>query len=381
MPKRMSPEVEREARRLAAKGHGLREIGRMLACSHHAVTNVLAREPRPPGPADWNPSPARLSRDEREEVRAGLERGETYTTIAGTIGRAVSTVSREVGANGGRDGYKAWHAHQEAGQRARRPKAPKLAHAPLAAAVTEWLEQWWSPEQIANRLRLEFPDDPMMRVSHETIYQSLFVEGRGELRRELHRCLRTGRARRRPRGRIETRGRIPNKVMITDRPAEVEDRAVPGHWEGDLIIGANGASAVGTLVERTTRYLLLLHLPEGRQAIKVNEAMKAAIAGLPADLMRTLTWDQGNELSSHVQFSVDTGVAVYFCDPHSPWQRGSNENTNGLLRQYLPKGTDLTVHSADDLARIAANLNNRPRKTLEFMKPSEKLAELLALTG
>jgi IS30 family transposase len=345
------------------------------------VTNVLAREPRPPGPADWNPSPARLSRDEREEVRAGLERGETYTTIAGTIGRAVSTVSREVGANGGRDGYKAWHAHQEAGRRARRPKTPKLAHPPLVTAVTEWLQQWWSPEQIANRLRIEFPGDPMMRVSHETIYQSLFVEGRGELRRELHRCLRTGRARRRPRGRIETRGRIPNKVMITDRPAEVEDRAVPGHWEGDLIIGANGASAVGTLVERTTRYLLLLHLPEGRQAIKVNEAMKAAIAGLPADLMRTLTWDQGNELSSHVQFSVDTGVAVYFCDPHSPWQRGSNENTNGLLRQYLPKGTDLTVHSADDLARIAANLNNRPRKTLEFMKPSEKLTELLALTG
>ena len=381
MPKRLSPEVEREARRLAAKGHGLREVGRMLACSRHAVTNVLAREPRPLGPADWNPSPARLSRDEREEIRAGLERGETYTAIAGTLGRATSTVSRDVAANGGRDGYRAWRAHQDAGQRARRPKTPKLAHGPLVAVVTEWLEQWWSPEQITNRLRIEFPDDPMMWVSHETIYQSLFVEGRGELRRELHRCLRTGRARRRPRSRIETRGQIPDKVMITDRPAEVEDRAVPGHWEGDLIIGQKNGSAIGTLVERTTRYLLLLHLPDGREALKVNEAMKTAIAGLPDELVRTLTWDQGKELSSHVQFSVDTGVAVYFCDPHSPWQRGSNENTNGLLRQYFPKGTDLSVHSAEDLARAAASLNNRPRKTLGYMAPSEKLAELLAPTG
>ena len=381
MPKRLAPEIEREARRLAAKGHGLREIGRMLACSHHAVTNVLARDPRRLGPADWNPSPARLSRDEREEIRAGLERGEKYTAIAHTIGRAVSTVSREVAGNGGRDGYVAWRAHQDAGQRARRPKTPKLAHASLVATVTEWLQAWWSPEQIANRLQVEFPDDPMMQVSHETIYQSLFVEGRGELRRELHRCLRTGRARRRPRSRIETRGQIPDKVMITDRPAEAEDRAVPGHWEGDLIIGANNRSAVGTLVERTTRYLLLLHLPDGREAIKVNEAMKTAIAGLPEELVRTLTWDQGKEMSSHVQLSIDTGVAVYFCDPHSPWQRGSNENTNGLLRQYLPKGTDLSVHSAEDLARVAASLNSRPRKTLGYMKPSEKFTEFLALTG
>jgi IS30 family transposase len=254
-------------------------------------------------------------------------------------------------------------------------------HGRLAEKVTEWLEEWWSPEEIARRLRIDFPDDPMMWVSHETIYQSLFIQGRGELRRELSRCLRTGRAERRPRSRIEQRGQIPGMVMISERPAEVEDRAVPGHWEGDLIIGRNGRSAVGTLVERSTRYVLLLHLPEGRAAVNVNEAMKSAIAELPAELMRSITWDQGKELSSHHQFSVDTGIAVYFCDPHSPWQRGSNENTNGLLRQYMPKGTDLSVHTKEDLERFARSLNNRPRETLGFMKPSEKLAELLALTG
>jgi transposase, IS30 family len=323
---------------------------------------------------------ARLSMSEREEIRAGVERGETFTAIACSIGRAVSTVSREVAANGGRDGYRAWQAHRDAGRQARRPKNPKLVGR-LAAVVTEWLEEWWSPEEIARRLRLEFPDDPMMWVSHETIYQSLFVQGRGELRRELHRCLRSGRAQRRPRSRLERRGHIPDMVMISERPAEVEDRAVPGHWEGDLIIGQNNRSAVGTLVERTSRFLVLLHLPDGREADKVNDAMKEAIAGLPDELMRSITWDQGREMSSHATFTIDTGIQVYFCDPHSPWQRGSNENTNGLLRQYMPKGTDLSGHSAEDLARIARSLNNRPRKTLGFMKPSEKLTEILALTG
>ena len=342
---------------------------------------MLARAPRSAAVAEWNPSGSRLSLDEREEIRAGLERGDTFTAIAAEIGRAVSTVSREVAANGGREDYRAWRAHGAARERARRPKPSKLSHRPLAAQVTAWLEELWSPEEIARRLPMEFPDDPMMRVSHETIYQSLFVQGRGELRRELHRCLRTGRARRAPRDRHRQQRGIPNKVMISERPADVDDRAVPGHWEGDLIIGANNQSAVGTLVERTTRFVLLLHLPEGREAENVTDAMKRAITGLPDELVRTITWDQGTEMAGHAKFTVDTGVQVYFCDPHSPWQRGSNENTNGLLRQYMPKGTDLSVHTADDLARISRSLNNRPRKTLGFMTPSEKLTELLAPTG
>jgi transposase, IS30 family len=381
MPKRLSAEIEREVHRLAAKGHTLREIGRMVECSRHAVTNILVREPPPPDRSEWVPGPGRLTVAEREEIRAALERHETLTAIARSLGRAVSTISREVAANGGRNGYRAWAAHRRAAERVRRPKATRLSHQPLAGTVTEWLERWWSPEEIAQRLPIEFPDDPMMRVSHETIYQSLFVQGRGELRRELHRCLRSGRAKRRPRSRIETRGQIPNKVMITDRPAEADDRAVPGHWEGDLVIGAHNRSAVGTLVERSTRFLLLLHLPDGREAEKVNDAMAAAIQKLPDELRRSITWDQGKEMSSHERFTVDTGVQVYFCDPHSPWQRPSNENTNGLLRQYMPKGTDLSAHSAQDLDRIARSLNDRPRKALGFMSPSEKLAEVLALIG
>jgi IS30 family transposase len=359
----------------------LREISRLLGCSRHAVTNTLVRQPKPPAVTDWNPSRARLSLSEREEIRAGLERDDTYTAIARKIGRAVSSVSREVAANGGRQEYRAWKAHRRAAEEARRPKKPKLAHRPLAKQVTEWLEEWWSPEEISACLRMEFPDDPMMWVSHETIYQSLFVQGRGELRRELSRCLRTGRAQRRPRSRMSKPGGIPGKVMISERPAEVDDRAVPGHWEGDLIIGANQRSAVGTLVERTTRFVLLLHLPDGRDAEKVNEAMQKAIRELPEALRRTITWDQGKEMSAHAQFTIDTGIQIYFCDPHSPWQRPSNENTNGLLRQYMPKGTDLSVHSAEDLDRFAASLNNRPRKALGFMKPSQKFAELLALTA
>jgi IS30 family transposase len=235
--------------------------------------------------------------------------------------------------------------------------------------------------QIATQLRIEFPDDPMMWVSPETIYQSLYVQGRGALRKELAACLRTGRAIRRNRSRINHAGKIADKVMISQRPAEVEDRAVPGHWEGDLIVGKGNKSAVGTLVERSTRYVMLLHLPGDHSAETVRDAMTAKIKTLPEHLFRSITWDQGTEMAQHRQFSIDTGVAVYFCDPHSPWQRGSNENTNGLLRQWMPKGTDLSVHSEADLDTIAYKLNNRPRQTLGWMKPSQRLAELVAPTG
>jgi IS30 family transposase len=368
--------------RLRGEGLSLREIARQVSCSHEAVRFVLdAKGARSAKPDAWEPAAGRLTLSEREEISLGLQRGDTFSAIAARVGRVTSTVSREVASNGGRGDYRAWRAHQRAQARSWRPKVAKLSCPRLVAQVTEWLEQWWSPQEIARRLRVEFPADPMMWVSHETIYQALFVQGRGELRRELARCLRTGRAARRPRGRMDNRGQIRDMVMISDRPAEATDRAVPGHWEGDLIIGKGGKSAVGTLVERSTRYVLLLHLPDGRDAYAVDQAMRRAIATLPGEMFRTITWDQGKEMALHAAFTIDTGVAIYFCDPHSPWQRGSNENTNGLLRQYMPKGTDLSVHSVQDLARFARSLNNRPRETLGFMKPSEKLSELLAQTA
>jgi len=244
------------------------------------------------------------------------------------------------------------------------------------------LKRKYSPQQIARRLKLEYPHDPEMWVSHETIYQSLFVQGRGTLRKELHRCLRSGRALRRPRNRrVENRGRIPNMVMISERPAEIEDRAVPGHWEGDLIIGKDHKSAIATLVERQTRYVLLCRLPNGYNAEAVRDAITKRIRTLPDHLRRSLTWDQGKEMAEHVEFTVATGIQVYFCDPHSPWQRGSNENTNGLLRQYFPKGTDLAAHSQQRLNAVARELNGRPRQTLDWMTPSERLAQLIAATA
>jgi len=237
----------------------------------------------------------------------------------------------------------------------------------------------WSPEQISRRMRRDFPDDACMRISHEAIYQALYVQGRGGLRRELTACLRTGRALRKPRRRVDHRKkRMKDMVMISERPPEAADRAVPGHWEGDLIVGTGGASAIGTVVERTTRFTMLVHLPGGHDAVTVRDALATNILTLPSHLRRSLTWDQGWELMEHAQFSVDTDVAVYFCDPHSPWQRGTNENTNGLLRQYFPKGTDLSVHSADDVANVAVALNGRPRKTLNWMTPAEAFAALLA---
>src|SRR5215467_15758404 len=275
----LSVEQRQLALRLKARGWTLREIGPQVDCAFATVGRIAQRGSRRPVRGDgWVPGPGRLTLADREEITLGLHGGESFTVIAARLGKAVSTVSREVAANGGRGAYRAWRAHQRARQQARRPKVPKLACPQLAAQVTGWLEQWWSPVQIARRLRIEFPGDPMMWVSHETIYQALYVQGRGELRRELARCLRTGRAKRRPRGRGENTGQIRDMVMISDRPAEAEDRAVPGHWEGDLIIGGNLKSAVGTLVELACRFVLLLHLPVGRDAHVVEQAMREAIS-------------------------------------------------------------------------------------------------------
>lgn len=382
--RRLTTTERREIMALAAEGLSGREIARRMGRVESHVRAVL----RPLGgvirPELLQESEHRLSADDRVEIRLGLERGESYAAIGAGLKRPRhrSTISREVRANGGRDHYRPIDAERAAWTRARRPKGRKLATNPvLLQQVVAGLEALWSPEQIAQHLRVEFADEPEMWVSHETIYKSIYVQGRGELRRELAACLRTGRARRLPHGRLERPGVLRDKVMISERPAEVEDRAVAGHWEGDLILGKGGKSAIGTLVERSTRFVMLLHLPVDRSAESVRAAMAAAIETLPAALRRSVTWDQGVEMAQHVQFSVETGVQVYFCDPHSPWQRGSNENTNGLLRQYFPKGTDLSVHGPADLQAAADSLNGRPRKTLGWMTPSEKLAELVATAG
>jgi IS30 family transposase len=319
-----------------------------------------------------------LSLAEREEIAVGLARGESYREIGARIGRAASTVSREVARNGPRERYRGLRAQALAERRARRPKAAKLAgNEVLRARVQAKLARRWSPEQVSAWLKAEFAGDPEMQVSHETIYQAIYVQGRGALRRELAACLRTGRALRRPRrATADRRGKIPGMVMISERPAEAADRAVPGHWEGDLILGSRG-SAIGTLVERSTRFVLLLHLPGGHGADQVAAAMTAAMGTLPAQLRRSLTWDQGPEMAGHARIAVATGLEIYFCDPHSPWQRGSNENTNGLLRQYFPKGTSLAGHSPGQLAAVADELNGRPRKTLGWKTPAEALAEIL----
>jgi transposase, IS30 family len=323
-----------------------------------------------------------LSVRDREEIAIGLARGEPYRVIGARLEppRPASTVCREVARN--RDGqgrYRALAAQARAERRARRPKEAKLAgNSGLREQVQGMLELRWSPEQISTMLRLEYGDRPEMRVSHETIYQSIYVQGRGALRRELAVSLRTGRAVRKPRRKEgERRGRIPGMVNISERPAEARDRAVPGHWEGDLIIGTKD-TAIGTLVERTTRFVMLLHLPASHGMEEVAEAMTGAMAGLPAQLRRSLTWDQGREMASHAQIAAATGLAIYFCDPHSPWQRGSNENTNGLLRQYFPKGSDLSAHSREHLDQVAAELNSRPRKTLGWKTPARALDEFLA---
>jgi IS30 family transposase len=380
---KLTPQERKRIIGLVAGGMRADDVAREVARSARSVQRVIRDAGGVARRLEWDPSPARLSAAERETTRAGLDAGDSYRAIATRLGRAPSTISREVNANGGRADYQGWRAHRRASDLARRPKVAKLAGCPrLRAQVETWLEdELWSPTQISAQLRIDFPDDPMMRVSPETIYQSLYVQGRGALRKELAACLRTGRAVRRTRSRLERRGQIPDMINISERPAEIEDRAVPGHWEGDLIIGAGGKSAVGTLVERSTRYVMLLHLEGDHTAETVRTAMAAKITTLPEHLIRSITWDQGSEMAQHRQFSIDTGIDIYFCDPHSPWQRGSNENTNGLLRQWMPKGTDLSVHTQADLDTIAYKLNNRPRQTLNWMKPSQALANIVAPTA
>jgi IS30 family transposase len=322
-----------------------------------------------------------LSVAEREEIALGRAAGKPVRQIARELGRAASTVSRELRRNSLTRGgsYRALRAQALAERRARRPKEAKLAgNEELRGWVQDRLQERWSPEQVSARLAAEFPGRPEMRVSHETIYQSLYVQGRGALRRELAKSLRTGRALRRPRRKEgERRGRIAGMVNISERPAEAADRAVPGHWEGDLLVGAAGKSAIGTLVERATRFTMLVPLPAGTDAAAVADALTPVIGGLPDAVRRSLTWDQGREMRFHQRIAVAADVGIYFCDPHSPWQRGSNENTNGLLRQYFPKGTSLAGHSPAHLAAVADELNGRPRKTLGWKTPAEALAEIL----
>jgi IS30 family transposase len=322
----------------------------------------------------------RLSVEEREEISRGLAAGLSYRVIAAGLGRDPSTVSREVAANSGRRQYRAARADRQAWTRATRPKVCKLAaNLVLRDIVEEKLLLRWSPQQIAGWLKLTYPDSPEMLVSHESIYRTLYVQSRGALRKELSRYLRTGRVIRRPKGvRLpDGRGGRPNTLHISERPPEADDRAVPGHWEGDLVFG-KGMSPVATLVERSTRFLMLVALPGGHhQADAVADALAAAITTLPKQLARSLTWDLGHEMAQHQRFTIETGVQVFFCDPKSPWQRGSNENTNGLLRQYLPRRLDFRTLTQADFDAIADQLNGRPRQTLGFKTPSQALAEVL----
>lgn len=373
----LSGDDHREMFRRYRAGESPVEIALGVGCAKTTVYNVFGK--RLLLSRRVAQSELRLCFEERERISRGLAAGESGREIARVLGRSASTVSREVLANGGRDGYRAAKAQRRALECSARPKRSKLASCPrLRSAVENGLERRFSPQQISARLRIDHADDVEMRISPETIYQSLYVQGRGELRAQLAENLRTGRTRRKSRGGgPERRGRIRDMVLISERPAEVEDRAVPGHWEGDLIVGRNGKSFVATLVERQTRYVMLAWLGTDRRSGRVVDALKAQIKNLPDHLVKSLTWDQGTELSAHARFTAETDIQVYFCDPHSPWQRGSNENTNGLLRQYLPKGSDLAATSQTTLNKIAAELNGRPRETLGWMTPAEKLEALL----
>ena len=376
--RRVSPAVEDEIWARLRTGHAAKPTARALGLSTGGVRGYLERC----GgirPAARRRSAGRLSLIEREEISRGLASGLSLRAIAVGLGRAPSTISREVAGHGGRRGYRAARADQQAWSRARRRKACKLAtHPELRDIVGAQLTQKWSPQQIAGWLKTTYPNDVEMQVSHETIYRTLFIQSRGALRKELTAHLRTGRVIRRPQGtRLpDGRGGRPGILNISERPAEADDRAVPGHWEGDLVFGKR-MSPVATLVERSTRFVMLVALPNGHKADLVADALAAKITTLPAALTRTLTWDQGHEMAQHVRFTEATGIEVYFCDPKSPWQRGSNENTNGLLRQYLPRTLDFRTLTQADFDAIADQLNGRPRQTLGFKTPSQALAEVL----
>ena len=324
-----------------------------------------------------------LTPDEREEISRRLAAGRSMSAIAAHLGRPASTVSREVGRNGGREGYRASKAEERAWERARRPKRCLLSiNAPLRDVVAKKLKEDWSPEQISGWLRRRYPNDEAMRVSHETIYRTLFVQARGALKKELLAHLRSRRMMRRSRHAStagQRRGQIKDAVSIRERPSEVEDRAVPGHWEGDLIAGSRNTH-IATLVERSSRFVMLVRV-EGKDTESVVAALSEQIRRLPKTIMATLTWDRGTEMAAHKRFTVATDVSVYFCDPKSPWQRATSENTNRLLRQYLPRKSDLSVHDQQDLDLIALKLNTRPRKTLSYSTPAATLAEAVALTG
>ena len=363
-------------------GDSLHDIAGLFDRHHSSVRGVLERTGgiRPPV---RRRSRLALTLAEREEISRGMISGQSLRSIAAALGRAPSTVSREINRNGGRRRYRASQADQAAWDRARRPKPCKLVeNRALARIVAKKLRELWSPEQIAGWLNYTYPDDEAFQVSHETIYRSLFIQARGALRKELLQHLRRTRAMRRSRHhtqKTETHGRITGTVSIRERPAAVEDRAVPGHWEGDLIIGSHN-SQIATLVERHTRYVMLVRVPSKDTKTVINALIKHAHK-LPRELYKSLTWDRGKEMADHKRFSLDTDIKVYFCDPRSPWQRGSNENTNGLLRQYFPKGMDLSNIHQNRLNAVARQLNERPRKTLDFRSPAERLNQCVASIG
>ena len=364
------------------RGESMRSIGRLFDRGSSSIYPLLARTGgiRPP---ERRRSRLALTLAEREEISRGLRAKLSLRAIARQLRRAPSTISREVGRNGGRRLYRATLSDQAAWDRARRPKPCKLAqHPALCHTIAEKLERKWSPQQIAGWLKREHPDDEGARVSHETIYRSLFIQARGVLKKELLAHLRATRAIRRSRHaslKREGLGQIKGAISIRERPADVEDRAIPGHWEGDLIAGSKN-SFIATLVERRTRYVMLAKV-SGKETQTVVSALANQVQHLPRELRLSLTWDRGKELADHKSLSLATDIDIYFCDPHSPWQRGTNENTNRLLRQYFPKGTDLSVHTQEHLDAVARELNERPRMTLNYYSPAEKFQECVAAIG